>query len=152
VDEVLTLLAAAKRPVILAGGGILAAGARDDLVALSDRLEIPVMAAWRRPTAFPNDHPHYLGMTGYGAPASVRARLDEADALLVIGSRLNEIATFDYRIPRARQRWAHVDLEPREAPVAGLRRATIPLAVDAERFPLRARSRQSRTFDRRGLA
>ncbi len=143
--EVLALLAAAKRPVILAGGGVLAAGARDDLVALSERLKIPVMAAWRRPTAFPNDHPHYLGMTGYGAPASVRARLDEADALLVIGSRLNEIATFDYRIPRARQRWAHVDLEPRATPVAGLRRATIPLAADAGAF-LRAALDQARSY------
>ena len=134
VEEVLALLAAAKRPVILAGGGVAAAGARDELVALSERLVVPVMAVWRRPTAFPNDHPHYLGMTGYGAPASVRARLDEADALLVIGSRLNEIATFDYRIPRPRQRWAHVDLEPRTTSVAGLRRATIPVAADAGEF------------------
>ena len=145
VEEVLALLAAANRPVILAGGGVLAAGARDDLVALSERLAVPVMAAWRRPTAFPNDHPHYLGMTGYGAPASVRARLDEADALLVIGSRLNEIATFDYRIPRPRQRWAHVDLEPRAAPVAGLRRANIPLAADAGAF-LRVALEQARSY------
>lgn len=145
VAEVLALLAAAKRPVILAGGGVTAAGARDDLVALSERLGVPVMAAWRRPTAFPNDHPHYLGMTGYGAPASVRARLDEADALLVIGCRLNEIATFDYRIPRARQRWAHVDLEPRAVPVAGLRRATFPLAADAGTF-LRAALEQAQRY------
>jgi acetolactate synthase-1/2/3 large subunit len=144
VQEVLALLAAAKRPIILAGGGVLAAGARDDLVVLSERLAVPVMAAWRRPTAFPNDHPHYLGMTGYGAPANVRERLDEADALLVMGSRLNEIATFDYRYPRARQRWAHVDLEPRAAPVAGLRRATIPLAADAAAF-LRAALERSRS-------
>ena len=145
VAEVLALVAAAKRPVILAGGGVIAAGARDDLVALSERLCVPVIAAWRRPTVFPNDHPHYLGMTGYGAPSSVRARLDEADALLVIGSRLNEIATFDYRIPRPRQAWAHVDLEPRSTPVAGLRRATLPLAADASAF-LRAALEQSRRY------
>lgn len=134
VAEVLALLAVAARPVILAGGGVIAAGARDDLVALSERLQVPVIAAFRRPTAFPNDHPHYLGMTGYGAPDSVRARLDEADALLVVGSRLNEIATFDYRIPRRRQKWAHVDLVPRAEPVAGLRRATIAVAADVGAF------------------
>lgn len=145
VDEVLALLAVAVRPLILAGGGIHAARARDDLVALSERLAVPVMAAWRRPTAFPNDHPHYLGMTGYGAPASVRERLDAADALLVIGSRLNEIASFDYRIPRARQRWAHVDLAPRSAAVAGLRRATIAVPADAGAF-LRAALERSRTY------
>ncbi|MDL2335457.1 MAG: thiamine pyrophosphate-binding protein [Chloroflexota bacterium] len=145
VEEVLALLAAAKRPVILAGGGVSAAGARAALVALSERLEVPVMAAWRRPTVFPNDHPHYLGMTGYGAPANVRARLDEADALLVIGSRLNEIATFDYRFPRPRQRWAHVDLAPRNTAVAGLRRANICVPADAGAFLLAALER-SRTY------
>lgn len=145
VGEVLGLLADAQRPVILAGGGVSAAGARDDLVALSERLQAPVIAAFRRPTAFPNDHPHYLGMAGYGAPDSVRARLDEADALLVIGSRLNEITTFDYRIPRPRQKWAHVDLAPRAEPVAGLRRANIALAADAGAF-LRAALEQARGY------
>jgi acetolactate synthase-1/2/3 large subunit len=145
VAEVLALLGEAKRPVILAGGGVTAAGARDDLVALSERLQVPVACAFRRPTAFPNDHPHYLGMTGYGAPSSVRARLENADALLVIGSRLNEIATFDYLIPRPRQRWAHVDLAPRARSVAGLRRANIALEADAAAF-LRAALRQSRDY------
>jgi acetolactate synthase-1/2/3 large subunit len=145
VDQVLALLAAAKRPVIIAGGGVLAAGARDDLVKLSERLAVPVICAFRRPTAFPNDHPNFLGMTGYGSPASTRARLDEADALLVIGSRLNEIATFDYRIPRPRQKWAHVDLAPRSEPVAGLRRANIALTADAGAF-LRAALRRSRPY------
>jgi acetolactate synthase-1/2/3 large subunit len=143
VAQVLALLDGAKRPFILAGGGVIAAGARADLVALSERLQVPVIATFRRPTAFPNDHPHYLGMTGYGAPSSVRARLDEADALLVIGSRLNEIATFDYRTPRPRQRWAHVDLAPRCEPVAGLRRANIAVTADARAF-LKAALKQSR--------
>jgi acetolactate synthase-1/2/3 large subunit len=142
VDEVLALLAGAERPVILAGGGVIAAGARDYLVALSERLQVPVISAFRRPTAFPNDHPHYLGMTGYGSPSSVRKRLDEADALLVIGTRLNEIATFDYAIPRPRQRWAHVDLAPRSGPVAGLRRASIAVTADARAF-LRAALKRS---------
>lgn len=134
VAKVLTLLRRAKRPVIFAGGGIIASGARDHLVALSERLALPVVVAFRRPTAFPNDHPHYLGMTGYGAPASVHTRLEEADALLVIGARLNEIATFDYRIPRDGQRWAHVDLAPRSRAVAGLRRANIAVTADAGTF------------------
>jgi acetolactate synthase-1/2/3 large subunit len=129
----------------MAGGGVISAGARADLVALSERLDVPVICAFRRPTAFPNDHPHYLGMSGYGAPTSVRSRLDEADALLVIGSRLNEITTFDYRIPGPRQKWAHVDLEPRAKPVAGLRRANMAVAADAGAF-LRAALMQSHDY------
>ncbi len=143
VARVLALLERARRPVILAGGGIMAADARDDLVALSERLAVPVISTFRRPTAFPNDHPHYLGMTGFGAPSSVHTRLDEADALLVIAARLNEIATFDYSVPRDGQRWAHVDLAPRARSVAGLRRANIAISADAGAF-LRAALKLSR--------
>ena len=69
VRDIVALLTSAQRPAILAGGGVVAAGAQDDLVRLSELAELPVLAAWRRPTAFPNDHPHYLGVTGYGAAA-----------------------------------------------------------------------------------
>lgn len=137
VEAVVELLTRAQRPLIMAGGGVLAAGARAALVELSERLEVPVVAAWRRPGVFPNDHPHYLGMTGYGAPATVRRRLEETDALLVIGCRLNEIASFEYAVPAAQTRWAQVDLEPRAAR-AGLRGPDLALASDAARFLDRA--------------
>jgi acetolactate synthase-1/2/3 large subunit len=133
VAAVVEMLAGAARPAILAGHGVVASGARDALVAFSELLNVPVFAAWRRPTAFPNDHPNYLGMTGYGSPPFVRRWLDACDALLVIGCRLNEIASFDYSIPAPPTRWAHVDLEPRTAG-DGLRAPDMPLAADAKDF------------------
>ena len=57
-------------------------------------------------------------MAGFGAAPTVQARLDAADALVVIGSRLNEATTFGYAMPRAGLPWAHLDLVPGEA--AGL--------------------------------
>ena len=133
VRSVLHLLAAARRPVILAGAGVLRARATNDLVQFAEMLEIPVIASWRRPDVFPNHHPLYLGMTGYGSASTVQARLREADALLVLGCRLNEIASFDYAIPGRNQRWAHVDLEPRAAG-HGLSAPTVALAGDARSF------------------
>ncbi len=133
VRAVLELLETAARPAMLAGGGVTAAGGRDQLVDLSERLEVPVFAAWRRPAAFPNDHPNFLGMTGYGASPTVLPWLAESDALLVIGSRLSEISSFDYRIPGPNTRWAHVDRAPRP-PTAGLAAADITLAADAREF------------------
>ncbi len=133
VRELVAMLRDARRPLIVAGGGVIAAGATDLLVRLSELLEVPVMAAWRRPTAFPNDHPHYLGMTGFGAPPTVLPRLLEADALLVIGCRLSEVATFDYQVPIDTASWAHVDLEPRSA-VPGLRDPDIAVIADAGAF------------------
>ena len=108
-------LAAAERPLILAGAGVLRSRSTADLVRLAEIMEIPVIAAWRRPDVFPNDHPLYLGMTGYGAPGVVRERLAGADELLVVGSRLNEPTSDEYRVPGREQRWTHVDLEPRSA-------------------------------------
>jgi acetolactate synthase-1/2/3 large subunit len=133
VRDVVDLLTRAERPLILAGGGVLRAGASLDLVALAEQLAVPVMAAWRRPDAFPNHHPLYLGITGYGAASTVLPRLQQADALLVLGCRLNEIASFEYRIPAPTTRWAHVDVEPR-TPHAGLVAPDIALAADAGDF------------------
>ncbi len=133
VHKVLELIASAERPAILAGGGIFAAHARDALVSLSERLEVPVFAAWRRPTAFPNDHPHFLGTTGYGAAGTVLPRLRDADALLVIGTRLNEVSTFDYQLPADSTRWAHVDLAPLTGG-DGRRAPDMALEADAAAF------------------
>ena len=117
IRAVLHFLAAAERPVILAGAGVLRARCSNDLVRFAELLHVPVIASWRRGDVIPNDHPLYLGMAGYGAPATVRERLATADALLVIGSRLNEPTTSEYRLPAMGQRWMHVDLEPRTAAV-----------------------------------
>jgi acetolactate synthase-1/2/3 large subunit len=112
VRTVLQFLATAERPVILAGGGVLRARTSSDLVKLAELLRVPVIAGWRRGDVISNDHPLYLGMTGYGSPAVVRERLERADALLVIGCRLSEITSFGYAVPAIGQAWIHVDVEP----------------------------------------
>ncbi len=113
IRAVLHFLASAERPVILAGAGVLRARCSNDLVRFAELLHVPVIASWRRGDVIPNDHPLYLGMTGFGSPAPVRARLEAADAILVVGSRLSEPTTFGYAIPADGQPWMHVDLAPR---------------------------------------
>ena len=130
VRKVLHLLTDSRRPLILAGAGVLRARSTDALVRLAETVRVPVVASWRRADVFPNDHPLYLGMTGNGAPESVRARMEEADALLVIGSRLGEMTTFGYQVPGPGVRWAHVDAEPHGAP----NRPEIVLACDVATF------------------
>jgi acetolactate synthase-1/2/3 large subunit len=132
VRDVLHLLAAARRPVILAGAGVLRARTSNDLVRLAELLRVPVIASWRRGDVIPNDNPLFLGMTGYGSPATVRERLADADAMLVVGCRLNEITSFGWTIPAAGTRWAHVDIAP--APPAGLPTPTLSVTADARLF------------------
>ena len=133
VRAVLHFIAAAERPVILAGGGVLRARTSTDLVRFAELLRVPVIAGWRRADVIPNDHPLYLGMTGYGSPSVVRERLERADAILVVGCRLSEISSFGYAIPAAGQAWMHVDVEPLDDR-PGLPSATRTIRADARAF------------------
>ena len=140
VRDVLQLLASAERPVILAGAGVLRARTSNDLVRLAELLRVPVVASWRRGDVISNDHPLYLGMTGYGAPATVHDRLARADAMLVIGCRLGEITTFGWTVPGAGTRWAHVDVAP--GPIApDLAAPALTVTSDARLFLRAAVSR-----------
>ncbi len=132
IRGVIELLASARRPVILAGAGILRARTSTELTRFAELLQVPVIADWRRADVISNDHPLYLGMAGLWAASTVRERLDAADALVVIGSRLNEATTYGYAVPRAGLRWAHVDLEPGHA--KGVPAAELLVAADAKAF------------------
>ncbi len=134
VRHVLRLLAASERGVMVAGGGVLRARATKRLVALSEALAVPVIAAWRRPDVFPNDHPNYLGMAGAWSPATVRQRLADADVVAFIGARLSQVTTYDYAIPAPGTRWAQVDVQPTPPGAAGLAAAVISVEADASRF------------------
>jgi acetolactate synthase-1/2/3 large subunit len=132
VRKVLHLLADAHRPLILAGAGVLRARSTDALVRFAGTIRVPVVSSWRRADVFPNDNPLYLGPTGLGAPPNVLARIEEADALLVLGSRLGEITTYGYQFPSQTTRWAQVDIEPRG--MASENRPEVVIAGDVAAF------------------
>jgi acetolactate synthase I/II/III large subunit len=142
VRTVLQLLACARRPVILAGAGVLRSRGTADLIRLAEILEVPVIASWRRGDVFPNDHRLYLGMTGLGSAPTVQDRLATADALVVLGCRLSEVGSFGYAVPALGVPWAHVDLEPRTSH-AGLAAPDHAVNADARTFLRVARRRVS---------
>jgi acetolactate synthase-1/2/3 large subunit len=138
---VLNFLASAERPLILAGAGVLRARCSNDLVRFAELLHVPVVAAWRRGDVITNDHALFLGMAGFGSPSVVRERIEAADALLVLGSRLNEPTSFEYRVPVMGQRWMHVDLEPRTGPVGFAPAPELAVRADARAFLRAANAR-----------
>ncbi len=112
VRAVLERLALARRPVVLAGAGVLRSDAVAALRAFSARWHLPVIASWRRPDVFPHDDGRYLGMAGLSAPPTVRARLLDADVILLLGCRLSQVTSFDYAVPAAGTAVLHVDVAP----------------------------------------
>lgn len=126
VRDLLARLSNARRPVIVAGGGVLRSGAVAELQAFAEATGLGVIAAWRRPDVFPNDSPRYLGATGLAAARTVRARLREADVILALGTRLSEVASFEYTVPGPATELLHVDIAPgfggaRPAPALAVR-------------------------------
>ena len=132
IRTVIELLASAERPVILAGGGVLRARTSTDLLRFAELLQVPIIAGWRRADVVSNDHPLYLGMAGLGSAPSVRDRLLAADAMLVIGSRLNEPTSWEDTIPSADTPWAWVDIDPH--PPHGPRPPDVTVTADARIF------------------
>lgn len=98
IDRLAALLAAAERPVAIIGGAGWDADAARDFGAWSERIGIPVVAAFRRQDAVPNDCPVYAGNLGYGPNPALVARVKEADLLLVAGARLGEATTDGYTL------------------------------------------------------
>ena len=106
-----TLLEGAKRPLLLAGGGGWSASACDDLKAFAEANQLPVAAAFRRQDLLDNRHPNYAGVVGLGIDPELRARIDDTDLLIVLGSQLGEIVSDGYRsftFPKPRQTLVHV--------------------------------------------
>ena len=110
------LLKAAQRPVIIAGNGVHAAKAYDELVAMAELLGSPVATTYNGKSAIREDHPLALGMMGrYGQPVA-NSVIREADTILVVGSRLAPNDTnSELLIDVGRQNLIQIDIEPRNA-------------------------------------
>ncbi|MCC6315757.1 MAG: hypothetical protein IT337_17300 [Thermomicrobiales bacterium] len=112
VAAIVALLAEAARPLIIAGGGVTRAGATDLLVAVAEAFGVPVVSAFRRNDAFPNDHPRYLGSLSFGGPPIAAQRARAADVVLAIGTRLSEMTTLGYTLPTPGTALIHIDVAP----------------------------------------
>lgn len=112
VVQIVALLAEARRPVIVAGGGLKWAGGTADLCALAEALEIPVVAATGHADVMPHGHPLFAGQGGPRGNAVASRLTREADLMMVLGSRLGFNSTFlshDHVSPSARI--VQVDIE-----------------------------------------
>ena len=114
VEEALQLLTEAKRPIIVAGGGVTASGARAELVALAEKLSIPVATSLNAKAMFPYDHPLAVGVPGSYSRACANQAVCEADLVFFIGSHTGGQVTNGYRIPPQGTPIIQLDINPEE--------------------------------------
>ena len=105
------VLRKSRRPVIWAGGGVLASGAPRELTQLAEALGAPVMTSVMGKGAIAADHPLHLGSQGLLSP--VQEYLDSCDVMLAIGTRFTEIDTAAWTL-RLPEELIHIDLDPAE--------------------------------------
>ena len=112
VTRLAKLLNEAKRPLVLAGGGVVAAEASGDVAALAHKAQIPVTTTMMGIGAIDERDPLALGMSGmYGTDAANRA-LREADVVLALGVRFNDRTTGDVAKFARQAKVVHVDCDP----------------------------------------
>ena len=124
VRAVVRRLGEARSPVVIAGGG--AGRAREELISFAEVFGAGVYAAFRRQDVFPNEHPFYLGHLTLGTPPETLRALESADLVLVAGSRLDEVTTQSYALPRPDQSVIRIAPDPGElAATAPVERAVV---------------------------
>lgn len=111
VANAATLLGAADSPVIIAGGGVRAADAADDLVAVAERLDAPVLTTYKGKGVIPETHPLSAGVLCGGSTPEMHAFVADCDAALGVGTDFDELVTRgrSLAVPDA---LVHVTLDP----------------------------------------
>ena len=115
IQRAADLLAAARRPVILAGGGVQWSNAGDVVCRLAELTGAAVVTSYGRADAVPSDHPNFLGHLGrLGSVEGIEA-VREADVILAVGTRLGQSTTFyDNRYIPADARIIQIEIDPEE--------------------------------------
>jgi acetolactate synthase-1/2/3 large subunit len=100
VETLRQWLAAAQKPLVIAGASLSTDGGREALRRFLEGWDLPMVASFRNQDLFPNAHRLYAGDMGLANPASQMAVLREADLVIVLGARLSDITTQGYTFPR----------------------------------------------------
>jgi acetolactate synthase I/II/III large subunit len=137
----------AERPYIYAGGGIITAGASEELRKLSELLESPVALTVMGLGAMPTSHPNYISMLGMHGSYAANMGVTETDALFAIGVRFDDRVTgrLDAFAPNAQV--LHVDIDPAE--INKNRRADVGVVGDARRVLEKLNRRLAETKSQR---
>lgn len=114
VREALELIRASKRPLILAGHGVMMSGAVGELEALVKATQIPVALTLLGKGAIPEGHPLCLGMMGMHGEACANNAVQQADLLLAFGMRFDDRVTGTLETYAQNSRKIHVEIDPSE--------------------------------------
>ena len=114
IKKASALIQSAKRPVILAGHGVIISRAYDELKELAERAQIPVITTLLGISCFPEDHVLWTGWPGMHGMAYSSLALDESDLIIALGMRFDDRITGNAEKFSSKSKKIHVDIDPSE--------------------------------------
>lgn len=113
------IIAAAERPLIIAGGGVHVSGAHEDLATLQEAVGLPVATTSMGKGTVSEAHPLTVGPVGYfmgerGRTRHLREFVEDADVIILVGNRTNQNGTDSWQLYPQAARYIHIDIDPQE--------------------------------------
>lgn len=114
IKKAATLLAKAKQPVIISGGGVVGSGAEDTFTSFARKHDIPVVATLMGKNGFPNTDKLYMGLIGYHGTAAGNNAVSKADVIVAVGTRFGDRTTGPLSNFAKDTQIIHIDIDPAE--------------------------------------
>jgi acetolactate synthase I/II/III large subunit len=130
LEQAASLIAQAKRPLILAGHGVILSNAYAELQAFAEKTSIPVVTTLLGLSAFPDTHPLQLGMPGMHGPAHVNRAISVSDLIVAVGMRFDDRVTGKVAGFAPHARFIHIDIDAAE--INKVKIAAVPIVSDAK--------------------
>jgi acetolactate synthase-1/2/3 large subunit len=130
IKKAIDMLLGAERPMILAGGGIIIAGAQKELLKLAETLMAPVATSLMGKGGFPEAHPLSLGVIGMHGRKAGNYAVNDADVILAIGCRFSDRTTAMVSCFAPEAKIIHADIDPAE--IGKNVRVNLPIVGDAK--------------------
>ena len=131
IKKILKQLSKAKKPVLLAGGGISYAEAAAELNEFTERYQIPVVTSLLGQGTIATSHPLFLGMGGMHGSFAANIAMTEADFMISIGCRFDDRLTGNPKTFAKNAKVAHIDIDPAE--IGKIIAVDIPVVGDAKK-------------------
>jgi acetolactate synthase-1/2/3 large subunit len=124
------LILQSQRPILYVGGGVIRAGAHEELFRLAKLIKAPVTTTLMARGAYPDNDPQHLGMPGMHGTVPAVTGLQKSDLLITLGARFDDRVTGDVKSFAPTAKVIHVDIDPAE--IGKIRHADVPIVGDAK--------------------
>lgn len=114
IEDAALLINAAKKPYILAGQGVTLSGATKELIAFAEKGDIPVASTLLGLSAFPTDHPLYVGFLGMHGNYGPNKNTNQCDLIIAVGMRFDDRVTGDVKQYAQQAKVIHIDIDKSE--------------------------------------